>query len=233
MPIFKCVKCEKEFCSKQSLTRHNNNKKPCVSKNETTKYRCSRCLSYFSTKQRMLYHTERKNKCEFYRHVVVLPTPLEKELGFEAKKEEMIGEMKKEFKIEILKIYKSINNIAIRIKNKEKLISKFNENMKRLHKRKTLPDTMLSVIEQKQKFTDTSDKLVTYHNTLKKRIKKAEEKINKLHGEHEDTILGINSILDDLSTDREKVLKIRKELKSRCDIHLLSYISETDISETD
>ena len=236
MPTYQCKNCRKCLATKQTLQKHENRKKPCVAEELKTKFQCNRCLKYVSSKRRLTEHRNRKNKCVIYRNIVVIPTEFEKEIDLVKKKDKMITEMNKEYNKELLKCYKSINNPAIRIKKREKLIKALAINIRTLKTRKTIPEKIPSVVPKEKKLTDKSDKLIDYYRLLKKRIEKAEKKISSLQEIHEDTILGINSILDDLSTDRDKVYKIQKELKLRCDIHLLSCmidIEEEEINNPD
>ena len=222
MSEYKCEKCEKCLSSKRALHQHQNKQKPCVDNNDKTKYICNRCLIYVSTKQKLIQHINRKNKCAIYRNIVVIPTDFEKEIELDKQKDKMIIEMKKEYNQQLLKCYKEYNNTSVRIKAKENLSKRLMENLKRLKARKTIPETMFSIIPEEKKINNTSDDLVKYYHTLKTKIEHAENTIMSLQEIHEQTILNVNSILDELVDNREKVMKIRKELKNRCNIHLLS-----------
>lgn len=57
--MFACIKCKKEFKSKQELKRHLNRKIPC-----DRKLQCKRCKKEFKTKQHLNQHINRKTNCE-------------------------------------------------------------------------------------------------------------------------------------------------------------------------
>lgn len=214
MPEFKCPRCEKCLSSKRALQQHLNKKKPCVSGASKTKYRCSRCLVYLSTKQKLTQHMKRKNPCEVYRHIPVVKTDLVKQMELEEGKEKMINEMKAEYRRELIKIYKKFgDNVYIASRHKLILEKKLKDNIKKVNNRKTLPDKMPSVIPDKKTQVDTVENLLKRYKQLKRRVEKAEKRFSELEDEHEDSMIGMTSILNATYDDRTALLKIKKELK--------------------
>lgn len=57
--MFQCIKCNKEFKTKQNLKNHLNKKIPCDRKLE-----CNRCKKIFDTNQHLKQHLNRKTSCQ-------------------------------------------------------------------------------------------------------------------------------------------------------------------------
>jgi hypothetical protein len=227
MPEYKCQRCGQCMSSKQVLQQHLNRKKPCASEETITKHRCDRCLKYFSSKQKLTNHKNKKIQCEKFRHTPVIMTELEKKMELEAAKEKIINEMKLEYKQEVLKIYKKINNIAICIKKKKILERKLNDNINLIRERKTIPENTPSIIPKKEKKeAETVENLVKYYKELQTRIKEAESKIDSMDNEQDNTILGINNILNKLSSDREDAFETKKQLRKLVDRHRFAKLME-------
>ena len=203
-------------------------KKPCVSEETKTKYRCERCLKHLSSQQKLTAHMNKKNKCELFRHTPVIMSELEIKMKFESEREKMIEEMKLEYRKECLKIFKTVNNVAISIRHRKKLESKLKHNIELLNARKILPEDTPSIVSKKKllKESETIENLAKYYKELRYRVIDAEKKIDSITDEQDDTILGINKILDNLSNDRKESIEIKSELLKLVDKHRFNQITK-------
>ena len=215
MPEYKCHRCEKCLSTKQKLKEHLDKKKPCVNADIKTKFQCNRCLKYLSTKQALTSHLNKKIKCEIYRHHSIIKTDLEKEIDLNLLKDKMLTGMKDEYIEEVKKIYRKFDNSQILLKKKAILTKRYNDNIKRLHDRKIIPENMLSIKPSKMEENNSLETLFKAYKNIKDRLEKNEKVITSLEDEQEHTFVSIISILDGVNNDREKILNIRKELKKR------------------
>jgi hypothetical protein len=225
MREYKCEKCGKCFPTKQKLTRHSENKKPCVAETDKTKHQCKRCFVYLSSKQMLTSHMNRKNKCKIFVNIPVVKSNLERLMEFEAIKDQMAIDMKAEYIKEVIKLYKKINNVQICIKKKNIMTLKLNENLRQLKERKTIPEEMYSIIPDEKTGLESVENLVIYYDILKKRIIQMENKLGSMEDEQDATICGIASIIDDLSNDRGCLIKTKKQLLSIVDKHRFNILT--------
>jgi len=218
MTKFTCKKCDKEFCSKQSLQNHEKRKTPCK-KNSKTKWQCDRCKIYLSTKQKLTNHKNRKRKCEIKDGEYIPPkTKIRQKVDIEKGKVLMLNHMKKEYIREIIKCNKKYSyNIQMNRMIKGKLEKKWKYNVRKLKERRTLPEMIPSILDNPDEFKNESvETLIEYLKLLQMKVNRYEKSINELEDdldEHSETVFSILKASEDVVDDKLKMLKIKKELR--------------------